>query len=83
MCQCCTGGQGQAACLNLLQGSSQFLVLSAVPGGQRWALVALGQFDCLGAGQAAFSIGCMLLAWKYSRTCSCQLVCGDSKTKAC
>lgn len=75
--------RGQAACVNLPQGPSQFLVLSAIPGGQFRALVALGQFPCLGAGQAAFSRGCVLLARKYSRSCSCQLVYGDSKAKAC
>lgn len=80
MCQCFMEGRGR---LNLPQRPSQFLVLSAIPGGQYWALVALVWFHCLGAGQAAFSIGCMLLARKYSRTCSCQLVCGDSKAKAC
>lgn len=80
MCQCCMEGGGR---LNLPLGPSQFLVLSAIPGGPCWALVAVGQFHCMGAGQAAFTIGCMLLARKYSRTCSCQLVYGDGKAKAC
>lgn len=76
------GGQGHAACWALLQGPSQFLVLSVLPGGECWALVALVRFHHLGVGQAADSIGCMLLAGKYSRTCSCRLLSWDSKAKA-
>lgn len=76
------GRQGRAACWALLQGLSRFLMLSALPGGQCWALVALVRFHCLEVGQAADSTGCMLLAGRYSGTCSCQLVYWDSKTKA-
>lgn len=39
------GEQSQAACLNFPQEPREFLVLSAVPGSQCWALVAL---ECLG-----------------------------------
>lgn len=58
------GGQGHAACWALLQGLSQFLVLSVLPGGQCCTLVALVRFHRLGVGQPADSTGYMLLAGK-------------------